>query len=166
MSNEEKIYELYEEAVSHFKNNKPDLSIKILEKALKINPKHVEILITLGYVYYQTRDNTKAREFYDKALKADPKSAKALSFIGDLYKNREKDQIKALKFYDKAIKTDPNFIDAHRQIASIKMKEGKWEEAMEDLQKVIDLDPGDFAAKSDYMGASLEMMREGLFGDE
>ena len=52
-------------------------AIGIFEEAAGLDPEYAETYNNIGYVYYLTGDNEKAKEYFDKALEADPELEKA-----------------------------------------------------------------------------------------
>ncbi len=65
---------------------------------------------------------------------------KALVYI------KEKDKEKALKELKKLIKFDPNYPDYHLEIASLQSELGNYDEAIEELNIVLDMNPTLFEA--------------------
>jgi len=73
-------------------------------------------------------DMDQALEFYQKALKIDPKLYHAALFSGDVYMHREK-YADAEVWYQRAIQIDPYIETAYRYSATPLMKQGKHDQA-------------------------------------
>ncbi len=70
--------------------NQIDNSLLSFNKSLQLNPKNIETITNLGYVFYLKNENEKARIQFDKALKINPNFPFALNNLAVLYaKNRD-----------------------------------------------------------------------------
>lgn len=67
-----KIYGSEIENEVYLEDQKRDEEIKILEKALKINPKARDVLVKIALLYLQKKEKKRAKEYYLKAKKIDP----------------------------------------------------------------------------------------------
>ena len=70
--------------------NQIDNSLVSFNKSLQLNPKNIEAITNLGYVFYLKNENEKARIQFDKALKINPNFPFALNNLAVLFaKNRD-----------------------------------------------------------------------------
>lgn len=70
--------------------NQINKSLYSLNKSLQLNPKNIEAITNMGYVYYLQNENEKAKIQFEKALKINPKFPFALNNLAVLLgKNRD-----------------------------------------------------------------------------
>lgn len=83
---------------------------------LSQNPNDVNTLVQLGNLYYDSSKWTQATEYYEKAVKIDPKNPGVLTDLGTAYwysnQSDSKMANKAIELYDRAVKVQPNFQNA------------------------------------------------------
>ncbi|MCP4336651.1 MAG: tetratricopeptide repeat protein [Mycoplasma sp.] len=123
----------------------PKKQISYYNKAIEIDPNYTVAYINRGIVYDRLGKNEDAMSDYNKAIEINPNLAIAYLSRGVSYMRLYKldNNIKYLKDamsdYNKAIEINPNLAIAYinRGYAYIRLK--KYEDAMSDLNKVIDL---------------------------
>jgi len=103
------------------------------------------------YLIKETKEDCdRAREYFEEALKVDPKCAVACSGISDYYHIGShygwfmpEDAFPAMKEYAaKAIKIDPRLAGAHAALGAVYFHyEWKWKEAEEEISRAIELKP-------------------------
>ena len=84
---------------------------------------------------------TKAVNLLNKAIKQNPKFAKAYNNRGNAYRDLKQYQ-KALNDYNKAISLNPKFVLAYSNRGNIYYDQKKYQMAIEDYNKSISLNPG------------------------
>ena len=72
---------LYNKAIESIRNGSEDIAIIELKKAISMNPHFNEAMNLLGLCYSYTKDNAKAAEAFDKVIKAEQNSVKALRYM-------------------------------------------------------------------------------------
>ena len=93
------------------KNQELELALKLIKKALVLDPNNGYFLDTLGWVEYKRKNFISAVYFLEKSVSILPRSAEVINHLGDCYfmLNRKKEAIfewnKALKY-----ETDKNII--------------------------------------------------------
>ena len=117
-----------------------DLAIEQAQGALRINLGNLQAVKVLGDAYALKGDKNKSREVFTALTKAAPNHFIAHYRLGLLSRSDKKDG-EALAHFEEALKASPGFIDALAQITSIKVGQGKREEARERLLKQRDLSP-------------------------
>ncbi|HEA47430.1 MAG TPA: tetratricopeptide repeat protein [bacterium] len=104
----------------------------------------ISILMALkGYDNKKAVD--KAIEKCKEAIEINPNSAKAYSQLGNLYrtKYRTKDMFKkAETSWKKAIELDPTYPEPHYNLGWYYSLEERYDEAIKEFQKTLELDPG------------------------
>ena len=94
---------------------------------------------------------------YEKAIRVDPKSAKAYTNLGNAFHFSGNDE-KAMKMYTKAIKLDEKLPQPYVNLAVMLMNQGKYKEAMEKLKKVVEIDDPLKLEAYGLWGACLEQL--------
>jgi tetratricopeptide (TPR) repeat protein len=115
-------------------------AIKLINQAVKLEPKNAENYILLGDAQFQKNptDGSAPVKSYQMAISLDPKSPKGLLRIGRLYQLGQNFQL-ALDYYKKALELDPNFAPAHRQIAELYARYNQQNKAIESWKRYLEL---------------------------
>lgn len=132
---------------AYFEGNVPKQK-ELSEKLITAFPKDKRVLLNMAGFYSNLRDYAKASEYYQKAIDLDPKYAPAYNQLAynQLYAENLPEAEKAIKKYVRLKPKEPNPYDS---FAEILMKEGKFEESIENYRKALELNP-DF--NSAYVG--------------
>jgi len=93
-----------------------------------------------GDKYYEQKEYQRALEAYNKAIKLDPKFARAHVWRGNVYRNL-KDYTRALADYNTAIELNPNFADAYHNRGAVYRDLKDYTSALADYNTAIELDP-------------------------
>ena len=123
-----------------------------LNQALKLEPKNAKIYLLMGDAYLAQNNissGTEANKQYEKAMELEPGSAAATLRIGKLY-GRSNPNL-ALDYYKKAIEKDPVFAPAYREKAEILFKAGRYNDAVADYKKFLELN-NNMSARVRYIG--------------
>lgn len=127
----------------------PDYQAKAVsefEDILKTDPDNATANRGLGYSYLQKHDFDKAREYFQRAAKADPKDPRVHYYAGVLLnmKGTALDQSE-LAFMTAELKTaialDPDFADSYMQLAYAQARASNADEAIVSAKKAISLNP-------------------------
>ena len=138
-------------------------------KALEMD-ENADVLNELGYIYAEQGDMDKAKEAFERQLKALPDLANPYDSMGDYYLEVNDNQ-NAKKHFQKALDIDPEFISSKRKIWRIELEEAgeklsntewstdstkaidafmtgfwqfyniHWSKAREQFEKAIQIDP-------------------------
>lgn len=103
------------------------------EKAIALDPKHVDALVNLGRLLHEGGAPAAAEKQYRAALDADPNHPVAAFNLGvaleDLGRLSE-----AVRIYERAVELDPENADAHYNIAGIYERKGDKASAVRHLK--------------------------------
>lgn len=124
-----------------WRENRTAPAIEILEHLLRLNPHHVEVLMSLGRIYVAQNNETKLFAIYEHILKITPDNADAYYNLGIAYYHHQ-DFDNALKFFERAIKLNDH-ADARLYVASIYERRGDSVQAIRYLRERIRLSHGD-----------------------
>ena len=121
-------------------------ALSSLNEALKYNSKSDVIYFYCGVVYQSLNKRDKAYENYTKALELNKN-------MPDAYFNRgqlifEKDINAAIDDFVSAIALDSKFIDAYYSLSIAQKKLGQYNEAIKNLDKIIEIEPDAVNAKA------------------
>jgi len=124
--------------IAYIRKQDYDKSMEYLKKVVDLDSKHVKAIRTMGSIYSINHNYTKAIEFYETAIKLDPKIDAYIS-IGSAYYKKQ-DYNKALEYYEKAIKHQPeNKAEIYDLISGIYFHRKDYDKAIEYLNKAISL---------------------------
>ncbi len=91
----------------------------------------------MGAGYFENNKIYPAIRELNRALEKDPKLAKAHFLLGFIYSGRKK-QHKAIQHYKQALELKPKFYKAKNNLGSIYLEMGRWREAAEVFQELLD----------------------------
>ena len=117
------------------------VSIKIA--IARRRPKAALDTLDKGLTYYQKgyeQNYKKAAELFEQALAIDPTYSQAALYLGLTY-NALFDQEKAEKSYRRAIEIDPDYLEAHANYGGMLLDIGNVDEAIRQLNAVLQRDP-------------------------
>ena len=97
-----------------------------------------ELHFSRGTVYHSSGQNAKAIKTYGKAIKANPKCARAYNNRGSVYLTEGRYK-KSTSNFEKAIQLNPKFAHAYHNRASARLALGLYSEAISDYTRAIEL---------------------------
>ena len=143
-------------AMGYIQKGELDSSERLLNQALKMEPKSSEIYRLLGVNCAFKKDLEKALDMFNRSIKIEPNNWLAHSNRGNVLKglNRLED---ALKSYDKAIGLQPNYAEAHNNKGNLFQELKRYEEAVKSYDQAIALQP-DYAEAYSNAGNALKSL--------
>ena len=133
---------------------------RLCHRAWTIDAQSVEVHQALGDLYRESGQTKKARESYVAALAISPNDLRAQVYIVDTYREEEPDLAEIqLK---KIIRQHPGSPDAYKTLQYLYYRQGRYVEAVEQLEWVVRLLPDSEADKSNLSSA---LMLAGMFGE-
>jgi cytochrome c-type biogenesis protein CcmH/NrfG len=115
-------------------------AIDAYERALAVDPHHVEALINLGMLHYEQGNLEKAMKYFERAVERDSRSAIAQFNLGSIL-----DEIgqleRARQHLRLAVRLDDSYGDAHYNLAFVCDKLEAPAEARKHWQRYIALEP-------------------------
>lgn len=97
------------------------------------NPKNLSALTNLGNIYYDSQQDDKAIEFYEKALVLDPQNINIKCDLATCYSNVNKFK-RAVDLLKENTKQDPRHVKSHYNLSIILKKSGDVKGAEEELK--------------------------------
>jgi Tfp pilus assembly protein PilF len=125
--------------VSYQRSKQPQEARTALEKAVRINPKNVDALSSLGLVCNELGDLAASDTMYERALRIDPKNHLVLNNYGYSLAERNMQIERALGMSKEAVRQEPenqSYLDTYGWIL---YQMGKYTEAEKMIHKAIDL---------------------------
>ncbi|MCC6251131.1 MAG: tetratricopeptide repeat protein [Bacteroidia bacterium] len=126
-----------------------DWAGKLIESAVKLEPKNPEVYILQGDLYLEKADGNNAISSYKRAQDLDKKSVKAILRVGQLY-GRAKNYNLALDKYQDAAKIDSTFAPAYREQGELYYMAKQYDKAKSRYKRYIELSGNNFSARQRY----------------
>ncbi len=137
----------------HLRENKEDVhqAIKLLERAVEIDPKFAAGWLRLGWGHFVSASQSwtdtprlyfeKTEEYAERALELDPSLAEAYTLLGAVTYVFKRDWKKGIALLEKAITHNPNSANGAAFLATFLPKVGRADEAVEFAKKAMRLNP-------------------------
>ncbi|MCR9909845.1 hypothetical protein NB545_20640 [Vibrio campbellii] len=132
-----------------------DLAQILFRKALDINARDVDALVSLGYSYYMEEEYSKATHFTKAALGLQPSNEKAINNLGLIAIAKDQPR-QALNIFSRHM-TEP---EALNNVGYFLILNGKPDEAIPYLQQAIDKNPAYYDLANKNLERALSMVRE------
>ncbi|KIP79784.1 hypothetical protein SN11_01420 [Vibrio harveyi] len=132
-----------------------DLAQKLFRKALDIESRNVNALVSLGYSYYMEKEYSKATHFTQAALSLQPGNERAINNLGLIALAKDQPR-QALNIFTRHM-TEP---EALNNVGYFLILQGKADEAIPYLQQAIDKNPAYYELANKNLERALSMVRE------
>ncbi len=144
------------------------IAIQMYEKALKLDPTfalaYSELSRAHVWIYWLHYDHSEerlamAKQAADKTLQLNPELPEAHLALGHYYYHGHLDYDRALEHFAIARKSQPNNSDLLSFIGFVQRRQGKFEQALENLKRAAELDPrskGSLAEAADILTRTRE----------
>ena len=119
---------------------KYNLSVEIMEEALKKNSKNPYFLNNMGISKHKLENFEEAEDYFKKGLSVAPNYANILNNIGNLKKDLNLLD-EAIDFYKKTLLINEDLIETQFNLASAYISLGKFSDAENHLNKILEIDP-------------------------
>jgi len=138
---------LNKKAESLLKSDKYLEGLKILNKAVEVDPGYAVAYYNRGWTYCHLKQYSKAIVDYDKAIELYPNYVSAYFMRGWTY-SRLKQYTRAIQDFDRAIELDPVDAVAYQWRGLVYILRGRTNQGCADLQKACDLGVCDYLEKA------------------
>jgi serine/threonine protein kinase/tetratricopeptide (TPR) repeat protein len=144
-----------------------ETAMRMYEKAIKLDPAFTVAYAKLAGVhigmYWSDYDRSEERldmalQEVDKALELDPELPEAHQALGQYYYHGRLDYGRALEQFEIVQKSRPSNSQVLAWIGYVQRRQGKFEEALRNIQRASDLDPRDGRAAGEA-GITLRFLR-------
>jgi tetratricopeptide (TPR) repeat protein len=135
----DEIEELFFQALDLEDDGRLDEARQKYRALLTRKPDHVDSLVNLGNIHYNSKYRELAEECYRKALQLNPDHVEGNYNLANLLeeKGEEKD---AVLFYSKTLREDPEFADAHFNLGRVFERIGDLRGALKHWRMYLELD--------------------------
>jgi tetratricopeptide (TPR) repeat protein len=123
-----------------------------------LHQKHVELLISQGFVSHQQGKLSEAKVIYEKALAIQPNHFDALQLLATLF-GQTKEFTKALDLLTKALQINPNHAPCYSNLGIILQEFNRLDEALASYDKAIAIKPDYAEAHYNRANALKELNR-------
>lgn len=115
-------------------------AVEAYERVLRINPDHVQALLNLGTLHYESAALEKARECFERAARLAPENDAAHFNLGSLLD--ETGELERARVHLRlAVRLNPQHADAHYNLAFVCDKLAARAEARQHWKRYLELDP-------------------------
>ena len=128
----------------YLQSRRAQLALPLLERVLHMEPDHSEGHSLLGEVYLNGKDFVKAEEIFERAVRLDSTSVRAIFGLGRtlLLNEKYESAVVALRrTIEWAPAHMPVYVEAHYILALAQIQQNKIDEARQLLKKVLKLNP-------------------------
>lgn len=132
-----------------------DIAQALIRKALDIDSRNVNALVSLGYSYYMEKAYSKAAHFTQAALSIKPGDEKGINNLGLIALAKDQPR-QALSIFSRHM-TEP---EALNNVGYFLILQGKPGEAIPYLQQAIDKNPAYYELANKNLERALAMVRE------
>ena len=129
--------------VSSLEQEKPEIALIPLQKAIKIAPEFIQAHENLAQAWTELGDLTKAEFCFKKCLELDPSNFTNWKSLGDVLSDQGKDK-EADKAYKNAISTDQKYLDLQKAMGQV--QKGNLGEAEKIYRNILSDDPNNVDA--------------------
>jgi len=132
---------LYDLAAAYDALSKKTEAIDTLEKALKLNPEHLNALEFLGNLYFEhEKDYRTAIKYLTTTTQLDPKRFNARVRLGTCY-FKLGNRIEGVRVWESVLKEDPRNTSALFGLGSFYAENGQYDEAVGIYHQLVKLNP-------------------------
>jgi len=133
-------------------------AIKLIEKAININPHHHSLYNNLGAVYKELREYPNAIKNYKKAIELNNSYAEAYNNLGVVLKQTNQYE-EAYKNYKKSIELKKNYPEAYNNLGNLYVAMIKYKDAIKNYKKAIELN-NSYAEAYNNLGVALQQTNQ------
>ena len=131
--------------LDYFSRNQYKQAIPEFNKAIELNPNYDELYLHRGCCYRRLNKFEPAIRDFNKTAELNPRNVLAYYDLGELYSVGLRQQETAIQYYDKAIELNTYHRDSYLNRGYAYLNLGKWERAIPDLNKSIEIQPSSLA---------------------
>lgn len=149
---------LRDKALTKYYLGKPDEGLVYILKSINLNKQDYIALNILGLIYNSLKENSKAKEIFEKAIQINPNYFPSYNNYGNCLQNLNKIDAALINF-KKAYELNNNFEEAINNTANIYTIQGKYEEAIKYYNVALKI--GGETAKIYYnIGVAFSFMKD------
>ena len=131
-------------------------ALQIYNKLLRITPDKIDLLSSIGKIYYRQRKFNDAITILEKVLDKEPENNQALANLAIAYYSIGKSE-KAKQAFKRAIQVNPLDKNLLYFYGVFRYKQSNYEQAIQLFERVLEIDSNNFDATSNIGNAYLSM---------
>ncbi len=129
--------------ISRLRLRDPDAAVIAIQRAIELDPTHIEARTLLGWIELEVRGNADAAiGEYTKVIEIKPDSPQAHVNLGVALKNKGEIN-KALESYNRALDLQEGYVEALSNRGWVYIEQEKWPEARRDFNHALKVKPED-----------------------
>ena len=132
--------DLFEAAVQAFQNQHYEAAVDLLQRVVKLDPKHKGAWDDLGDAYMHLGETDKAIAAFKQQIENNAYDEFAYNSLGLAYEQQGRYQ-DAIQQFQKQIEINPLDAYAHGNLGRLYLGQKKFAEAIPELQKAVDIQP-------------------------
>ena len=132
--------------------------LDLMTQAVRLEPGNASYLFNLGWTYDQVGDTSKAADLYQRAIRASPLSFEAMNNLALIYGNQGQPD-RAWPLLEQAVRTDPENESVYFNTANYSVRRRDWKHALQDYDRVLQINPANSAAAVEKGRIYLELGR-------
>lgn len=144
--NEDSVAALYKRATDMGAEGKDELAVSILEKVIKVDPKHAMAHNDLGVYHFQLGNEERSLEHYRIATRIDPFNAIFQKNLADFLCFVKGNIAEALTIYSQLLKEDPQDVEVLMAVGHVNRAIGRVADSEMYYERVLDIEPWNFDA--------------------
>ena len=148
--------EKIDKAMALFKERKYKEAIDAFSSVLETEPDNADVYNNMGVAYSCVGDYEQAVNYYTKAIELDPELAQAYINLSDLY-YKTGDLSSALGTLQRGSYELPNNLAIAHLLARVYIEDQRWEDAIVELERVLDGEPENYDAYYDLGHVCFEL---------
>ena len=137
---------MLQKADRYYRQGHPRRAIWTYKKVLRQQPNNIAALVNLGLIYSTRRGkHAKARQMLGQALQIEPENVTILFNLATLTAQTG-DFAKAQEFLEQVERLNSDYPDLHYNKAYLFAHQQRWEEAKQEVERELQLNPGNVNA--------------------
>ena len=115
-------------AVQHCQQGRFEQARPLLERALEVDPRHVDSLHNLGALHFEQGRHDEAQPLLERVLVVDPRHVESLCSLGTLHFNQGRLE-EAWQLWERLLEDDPRHVETLISLGNLHSQQGRPEEA-------------------------------------
>jgi tetratricopeptide (TPR) repeat protein len=120
-------------------------ALQLFQQLLKKHPQDASLMYAIGAVYYLESKFTEAESFLKQSLAIQPDQTAAAYYLALTY-DAVGDDERAIPTFQNLLKSNPQHAPSYVKLGGILVRQHQYEEAQQDLEKAVSLDPNSVEA--------------------
>ncbi len=133
-------------------------AIALLQQTVRTDPGNADARLNLGLAYGGAGEFAAAAQAFEQVLEMQPTNNDALFNLG-LASVHQGDFERGRWCYERVLARAPKYMDAHDRLAAMYLASGRYAQALEHLQQIVEAEPGNAVALGGVANALFQLGR-------